>query len=389
MKSCLFTETRPAPASRRRFLRNGLCTLTGWQLLKQQALTLAAERSGLGQAYKGIFHIGAAVSSRTLDQSVQPELALLAREFTSITPENCMKWENIRPNDQWSWDTADKFVEFGTANHMYMVGHNLVWHSQIPRTAFQDQQGQPLSRIALLSRLEEHIATLAGRYKGRLQAWDVVNEAVDEGNGWRKSPWFNIIGADFMEHAFRFAHQADPNARLLYNDYNMHNPQKRDFLVKLLRDYLERGIPIHGVGLQEHSGLTYPDPVEAEKTVAAYAALGLEVHVTELDFDVLPSQTQSADVGNRETGTADMNPYVNGLPAEIAEKLADRYEWMFRLLLKYKNSVKRVTTWGLHDGISWKNNFPVRGRTNYPLLFDRNLQPKLAHQRLMQLASTL
>jgi endo-1,4-beta-xylanase len=218
-----------------------------------------------------------------------------------------------------------------------------------------------------------------------VHTWDVVNEAVDEGNGWRRSPWLNIIGEDFMEQAFRFARKADPAAKLLYNDYNMHNPQKREFLVKVLRDYLDRGVPIDGVGLQGHLGLDYPDLAEWERSIAAYEALGLEVHVTELDVDVLPNPYQTgAEISNRFEYSRESDPWPDGLPDEIQKRLADRYEEIFRIMLRHK-AMKRVTFWGLHDGISWKNGFPIRGRTNYPLLFDRNLQRKPAWQRLMQM----
>jgi endo-1,4-beta-xylanase len=193
-----------------------------------------------------------------------------------------------------------------------------------------------------------------------------------------------------MEHAFRFAHAADPNARLLYNDYNMHNPRKREFLLGVLRGYLDRGVPIHGVGLQGHIGLDYPDMEEWEKSIAAYAGLGLEVHVTELEVDVLPSpNSPSAEISNRSQYSETNDPYRDGLPEAVEEALAQRYRFVFELLLEYRPAVKRVTMWGLHDGISWKNNFPIRGRTNYPLLFDRGLRPKRAHAELLALASAL
>jgi endo-1,4-beta-xylanase len=359
-------------------------------MLKESAFAAAAERNGLGQAFKGVFYIGAAVSTQALQRPDSPELDLVSREFSSITPENALKWQSLHNGDNWNWDVADKFVDFGTRNKMFVVGHTLVWHSQVPRTVFQDAQGQPLNRMALLGRMEEHIATLVGRYKGRINAWDVVNEAIDEDKGWRKSAWFNQVGDDFMEQAFRFANRADPSARLLYNDYNTHNPGKTAFLVPILRDYLKRGVPIHGVGMQCHIGLDYPDWQQFEDSIKAYVDLGLEIHVTELDIDVLQARNTGADVGAaREANSAAMDPYKSGLPAQVELALADRYDQFFRLMLKYRKNVKRVTTWGSHDGMSWKNDFPVRGRTNYPLLFDRQLKPKLAHSRLMALASTL
>ena len=239
-------------------------------------------------------------------------------------------------------------------------------------------------RTALLDRMHEHIDTLAGRYRGQMHAWDVVNEAIDEGEGWRRSPWWRIIGDDFMEQAFRMARSADPQASLLYNDYNMHNPGKRKFLVTVLRDYLDRGVPIDGIGLQGHLGLDAPDLEEWERSIATYADMGLDVHVTELEVDPLPNPSApSAEVSNRFEYSAGNDPWPDGLPDEMQARMADRYEQVFNILLRYRDSVKRVTFWGLHDGISWKNNFPIRGRTNHPLLFDRALQPKPAYARLM------
>jgi endo-1,4-beta-xylanase len=359
------------------------------QLAASRGLAQAAGSTGLAAAWRDAFRIGIAVSNQTLDQQTAADLALIAREFNAVTAENAMKWGVIRPDGvNWQWQRPDRLVEFAEANDMYVLGHTLVWHSQIPQSVFADANGAALTRDALLGRLEEHIATLVGRYRGRVHAWDVVNEAIDEGMGWRRSPWLSIIGDDYMEQAFRLARAADPDATLLYNDYNMHNPAKREFLVGVIRDYQERGVPIDGIGLQGHLGLDYPDLEEWEQSIATYAAMGLEVHVTELDVDVLPNPNRpSAEISNRAEYAASNDPWPNGLSDEMEQRLADRYEQIFRILLRYRDSVKRVTFWGLHDGVSWKNNFPVRGRTNYPLLFDRELLPKPAHRRVMELAA--
>lgn len=376
--------------SRRAMLVRGAAAFGALELAKLGAIARAAETTGLAAAWRGAFRIGVAVSNRTLDDQVSRDLELIAREFNAVTAENAMKWGVIRPDGvNWQWQRADRLVDFASANDMYVLGHNLVWHSQIPRTVFVDGDGQPLTRTALLGKMEEHIGTLVGRYKGRVKAWDVVNEAIDEGNGWRKSQWLNIIGDDFMEHAFRLARAADPAATLIYNDYNMHNPAKRAFLVDVIRGYQDRGVPIGGVGLQGHVGLDYPDLDEWEKSIATYAGMGLEVHVSELDVDVLPSPySTSADVSNRSRYSTENDPWPNGLPDEMQVKLADRYEQLFRIFLRYRESMRRVTFWGLDDGVSWKNNFPVRGRTNYPLLFDRNMEPKPAYYRLTELAKS-
>lgn len=357
-------------------------------LLRLAAFSRAAATTGLADAWGDDFHIGVAVSNDTLAGPDDEHLALIAREFNSVTAENAMKWGVIRPDGvNWRWEPADTLVDFAAQHDMYGVGHTLVWHSQIPDSVFRDADGAALSRARLRERMAEHIETLVGRYRGRLQAWDVVNEAIDEGRGWRRSPWFEVIGEDFMEQAFHLAHAADPAASLLYNDYNMHNPQKRRFLLDVLRDYLDRGVPIHGVGLQSHVGLDYPDLEEWEASISAFASLGLEVHITELEVDVLPSPYRmSAEISNRFDYSPEVDPWRDGLPAEMEEQLAERYEQLFRILLRHRDSVERVTFWGLHDGISWKNDFPIAGRINHPLLFDRALQPKPAYHRLISLA---
>jgi len=373
----------------RALLGNLALSIGAVSLAKRAAMAAAAQATGLAQAYGKSFRIGVAVSNQALDQQIAAQLELIGRECNSVTAENAMKWGVIRPDGvNWQWERADRLVDFASRHRMDVLGHTLVWHSQIPASVFVDAARQPLTREALLAKMQQHIETLVGRYRGRVWAWDVVNEAIDEGNGWRRSQWHNIIGDDFMERALRFAHTADPQAQLLYNDYNMHNPQKRAFLVDVLKDYLARGVPINGIGMQSHVGLAYPDLADWERSIATYAEMGLKVHITELDVDVLPVPASTgADVANRAAYSREIDPWPQGLPEAMQEQLADRYEALFRILLRYRNSVERVTFWGLHDGISWKNDFPVRGRTNYPLLFDRNMQPKPAHQRLMKLAA--
>ena len=380
----------PTLLSRRKLIGTGTAAISSLALARRHAFAHAAASTGLADAWRGAFEIGVAVSNQTLDQQIPEHLDLIAGEFSSVTAENAMKWGVIRPDGvNWNWERADRLVDFGVANRMYILGHTLVWHSQIPGSVFTGADGNPLSRAGLLGRMVDHITTLVGRYKGHVDAWDVVNEGIDEGNGWRRSPWFNIIGEDYMEQAFNLAHAADPEATLLYNDYNMHNPAKREFLVGVILDYLDRGVPIHGVGLQGHVGLDYPDIEEWERSIATYAEMGLEVHITELEVDVLPSPYQaSAELSNRFEYSEQNDPWPDGLPDEIQQQLADRYEQVFRILLRYRDNVRRVTFWGLHDGVSWKNNFPINGRTNYPLLFDREMARKPAYDRLIELAAS-
>ncbi|HEV8077329.1 MAG TPA: endo-1,4-beta-xylanase, partial [Marinobacter sp.] len=282
---------------------------------------------------------------------------------------------------------ADRFVDFGEKHGMCVVGHTLVWHSQAPGWLFKDDKGGEVSAAELNARMESHIEVLAGRYKGKIHTWDVVNEAIDEDKGWRKSPWFTILGPEYMERAFRLAHQADPASHLIYNDYNMHSPGKREFLFKVLRDYLERGVPIHGVGMQGHVGLDYPDMTEFENTMKACADLGLALHVTELEVDVLPAawEHMGAEISTNFAYSDELNPYVDGLPDKVQQQLTDRYVQLFELFLKYEKHIARITTWGTNDAENWKNDFPVRGRTNYPTLFDRQNRPKPAYHAVKAL----
>ncbi|ABD81893.1 endo-1,4-beta-xylanase [Saccharophagus degradans] len=343
---------------------------------------------GLATKFRDQFYVGTAVSARSLNTPSGAFAATVAHQFNALTAENAMKPALLQPQmGEWRWQDADAIVRFAEQHQMLMHGHTLVWHSQTPDWFFQNKQGEPADKATLYRRQEEYINAVVGRYKGRVHSWDVVNEAEDEGKGWRKSHWYNICGPEFMERAFRLAHAADPKAHLCYNDYNMHLPQKREFLVKLFKDYIKRGVPIHGVGLQGHVGLDYPSLDELEKTIVAMADLGLKVHITELDVDVLPApwQLASADISTKFEYDKSLNPYVDGLPDAVNQQLSARYVELFKLFIKHQQHIGRVTFWGVGDGDSWKNNFPVPGRTNYPLLFDRNLKPKPAYNALVAL----
>ena len=375
------------PISRRRF--TSLAAAVTAMTIRSGAVHAAARESGLKDAFKGDFLMGTAINRRTLEDADPTQRDLIAREFNTITAENCMKWVQIHPDeDRWNWGPADQFVDFGTNHDMHIVGHTLVWHSQVPRSVFLDERGHPVSKERLTARMENHIATVVGRYRNRIRIWDVVNEAIDEDEkGWRQTQWLRILGPTYMERAFQLAHDADPKAHLIYNDYNEHNPGRRNFLAERIRDYKRRGIPIHGVGFQGHIGLDYPDLREYEASIEAIAALGLKVHVTELEIDVLPrpSAFTGAEISAVEKYADKLNPYVSGLPKEVEQQQIDRYKRFFELLLKHRDKIQRVTFWGMHDGESWKNNFPVRGRTNYPLLFDRKLNRKPAYDAVAAL----
>ena len=374
--------------NRRQFLLQSSVAAALLCTIKSRALAEALDITGLKDHFAGNFHVGTAISGDLMDKFEPSYEKLLAREFNAITMENDMKWERIHPKShKWDWTLPDKFVNFGEQNDMYTIGHVLVWHSQTPDWVFENWFGRTLSRDALLNRMQDHISTVVGRYKGRVKAWDVVNEAVDEDKGWRKSPWLNIIGPDFLEHAFHYAHEADPKAHLIYNDYNMHSPEKRAFVAEFAQDYLKRGIPINGIGMQGHVGLGYPDIAEFEKSIVAFAKVGLKVHITELDLDVLPVAWEhtGAEISDSFAYSAELNPYAQGLPKNVERDLTDRYVAFFKLFIKYKDDIERVTFWGTSDKESWKNDFPVKGRTNYPLIFDRNYKRKPAYYAIADL----
>ncbi|HEX7026196.1 MAG TPA: endo-1,4-beta-xylanase, partial [Gammaproteobacteria bacterium] len=270
----------------------------------------------------------------------------------------------------------------------YMIGHALVWHSQTPGWVFENENGQPADRDALLRRMKDHIQTVVGRYKGRIQAWDVVNEALDEDGSLRKSPWYNIIGEDYVELAFQYAHEADPGAALYYNDYSLESSAKRAGAIRLIKSLQAKGIPVAAVGTQGHFGLDWPSLEELEKTITEFAALDVDVMFTEMEIDVLPTidNYHGAEISTRGEWDPKLDPYRDGFPAEMQQKLAERYRELFKVFLDHRDAVTRVTFWGVTDADSWKNNWPVPGRTNYPLLFDRDGQPKPAFYSVVDVA---
>ncbi|MGA2851899.1 MAG: endo-1,4-beta-xylanase [Terracidiphilus sp.] len=341
----------------------------------------AQQPTTLKDAYRGVFHVGAAINERQIAGTDTVGLGIIKAQFDTISPENVLKWERVHPKpDTYNFDLADKYVEFGEKNHMFIVGHNLVWHSQVPNWVFQDDQGKPVTREVLLKRMHDHIFTVVGRYKGRIQSWDVVNEALNEDGTLRKSKWQQIIGDDFIEKAFEYAHEADPQAELNYNDYSLENEAKLRGALALVAKLKADGIPITTVGIQGHDSLEFPTLQQEDAAITAFARLGVKIAISELDIDVLPRNPQlfSADVSLKVQQDPKLNPYANGLPDDVQQALAKRYAGLFAIYLKHRAEMSRVTFWGVTDGDSWLNNWPVRGRTSYPLLFDRSGKPKPA-----------
>lgn len=349
--------------------------------------TLTIQGQSLKDAYKGSFLVGAAVNRQQFFEEDGRDVAIIKQQFNTITPENVLKWQSVHPKPElYDFDSADRYVSFGEKYRMFVIGHCLVWHNQTPKWVFEDEMGNPVSRDVLLKRMHDHINTVVGRYKGRIKGWDVVNEAIDEDGSMRKSPWQKIIGDDFIEKAFQYAHEADPTAELYYNDYSLENEPKRNGAIALIKKLKSEGIPVHAIGLQGHDNLKWPTVEQQDATISAFEQLGIKVNITELDITVLPPATHNntAEVSEKIESTTELNPYPRGLPDSVQEALAKRYAELFSVFEKHCASIDRVTFWGVTDAQSWRNDWPARGRTDYPLLFDREGKPKPAFEAVIK-----
>ena len=343
----------------------------------------------LKDAYKNAFLVGAAVNDGIVSGTDKTSRDIVVTQFNSITPENVMKAALINPSPGvFNYAPADSFVAFGEKNNMFIIGHTLVWHNQVPGWFFTNANGNPNSKEEQIELLRNHIQAVAGRYAGRIHAWDVVNEVIDNDGSYRQTTWVKAFGNGdtLVKYAFKFASEFAPNTELYYNDFNAWRPQKRDGIVRMIKMLQKEGIRIDGVGIQGHWGLNYPETQYIENAIDAYSACGVKVMITELDVDVLPLTKEGQIIGQvmsdkqfqLEEFKKYFDPYVNGLPDSVQVLLTKRYEELFRIFYGRRNKISRVTLWGVQDGMSWKNDYPIPGRTNYPLLWNRNGQPKPA-----------
>ena len=342
-----------------------LCILCFWT-----TCSFAQSEKGLKDYYKNYFPIGVAVNPRMMQPG--PDADFIVAQFSSMTPENAMKMGPIHPEEnRYNWRDADAIADFARQHNLKLRGHTLCWHNQTPRWFFTDSTGKQVSREVLLARLKQHITDVVGRYKGRIYAWDVVNEAVpDDGNDiYRKSRFYEIIGEDYIEKAFEYAHEADPAAQLFYNDYNTENASKRERIYQLVKKLKDKGVPINGVGLQGHWSIYEPTAQELEASITKFASLGLKVQITELDVSVYPKEHARRE--RKDTDKSEFTPEMN-------DKQAAHYKMLFDVFRKHKDNITGVTFWNLSDKSSWLDNFPVPGRKDFPLLFDQNGQPKKA-----------
>jgi endo-1,4-beta-xylanase len=324
----------------------------------------------LKDAFKDSFMIGVALNQKQFTEQDSDGAALVKQQFNAVSPENVMKWESIHPRpgpDGYDFEAADRYVEFGEKNKMYIVGHTLVWHSQTPRWVFEGEGANPLTREALLERMRDHIHTVIGRYKGRIKTWDVVNEALNDDGSLRQSRWYRTIGDDYIAKAFEYAHEADPDAELRYNDYSIENEPKRKGVIALVKQLQAQNVPISGLGSQTHANLSWPSAELLDAALGEFAELRIPISITELDVNSSQrgQRNQSADVAqNAQSGGGGVVDAAN-------QKLADQYASLFRVFLKHRKEIKLVTFWGLTDRDSWR-------RFGNPLLFDGQWHPKPA-----------
>lgn len=352
-------------------------------------LAIIPKEPSLKNTFKNKFYIGTALNESQIKGLDNNAITLLKKHFNSIVAENCMKSSILQSKEGvFNFAEADKFVELGEKYRMLIIGHTLIWHSQAPKWFFVDENGKNVSKEMLIDRMRKHITTVVTRYKGKIHGWDVVNEAFEDDGSYRRSKFYEILGEDYIELAFKFAREADPKAELYYNDYNLANPKKRNAVVNMVKKLQSKAIRIDAIGMQGHLTMQYPNVDSFEKSIIAFSQLGIQVMITELDLTVLPfpSKNISAEVSLSYEYKKEMNPYAQGMPKEIEEKFEQRYMDFFSLFLKHHDKISRITLWGISDKNSWKNDWPISGRTDYPLLFDRNYKPKRVINKIIALS---
>jgi len=338
------------------------------------------------ESLKRVFHdnflIGTSLMGTMPEAYSADERALLESQFDIVTPGWCMKSLPVQPEEGvYRFEQADALVEYTSTHNLLICAHTLVWHKSYPRWFFQDGEAFA-SRETILRRMETHIHTLAGRYRGKIFGWDVVNEAFDDEPEYlMDTPWASLVGDDFYLHAFAFARDADPDAQLYYNEWDLEKPTRRWKTLRLIDDLQSHGLRIDAVGIQGHWELDAIPFKEIDRAITEFHAAGVQVNISELDIDVvLPRfiDDLSGDQVKEQIG----DPYADRCPPEILSRLAEQYAELFRLFRHHSAAIDRVTLWDLHDGRSWLNQFPYH-RTNYPTLFDRQLQGKVAFQAVV------
>ena len=355
----------------------------------------ALAQNTLKEAYKDAFKMGCAVNTQIVSGRDNRSAQIILKQFNAVSPENDLKPEVLHPQpDEWNFQAADRYVQFAKDNGLWALGHTLVWHNQTPDFFFNHADGTPKNHDEMVETMRSYIEKVAGHFAGKVDAWDVVNEIIDNDGSYRKTLWTNAFGGDgdeVVRLAFQFAHEYDPNAELYYNDFNVWRPAKRDGIARMVRMLQKNGIKIDGIGIQAHWGLNFPKNEYITAAIDTFATLGVKVMITELDVDVLPITKEGQVRGKSlqdplyqlEEFETFLDPYKNGLPDDVERLLTNRYAELMRIFYDRRDKIDRVTIWGLHDGMSWKNDYPIPNRTNYPLLYNRDRTPKPAFDAVL------
>ena len=355
----------------------------------------ALAQNTLKEAYKDAFKMGCAVNTQIVSGRDNRSAQIILKQFNAVSPENDLKPEVLHPQpDEWNFQAADRYVQFAKDNGLWALGHTLVWHNQTPDFFFNHADGTPKNHDEMVETMRSYIEKVAGHFAGKVDAWDVVNEIIDNDGSYRKTLWTNAFGGDgdeVVRLAFQFAHEYDPNAELYYNDFNVWRPAKRDGIARMVRMLQKNGIKIDGIGIQAHWGLNFPKNEYITAAIDTFATLGVKVMITELDVDVLPITKEGQVIGKSlqdplyqlEEFETFLDPYKNGLPDDVERLLTNRYAELMRIFYDRRDKIDRVTIWGLHDGMSWKNDYPIPNRTNYPLLYYRDRTPKPAFDAVL------
>ena len=343
--------------------------------------------NNLKDKFEDYFLIGATINQedyKIIDQD-KKAIDIIIKDFNAVTPENSMKWMHIHPEyEKFTFSNADKIVEFAQENDMYLLGHTLVWHNQVPQYVSQITDKNKFNL-----HLKNHIFQVVTRYKGKVDMWDVVNEALNDDGTLRETIFLEMLGENYIEKAFQYANEYDSNVALAYNDYNLYKPKKRQGAIRIINSLKEKGIRIDAVGIQAHWDLHFPSIQQIEETIIDLAATGVDVMITELDITVIPNPYELAGIAREEfkkfEGDKKWDPYQSGIPDNVQKKLTKRYHDIFELFVKHHDKISRVTFWGINDKYTWRNENPIRGRSDYPLLFDRDYNEKPAYDKLINL----
>ncbi len=347
------------------------CTSTDSKNKNSTSTQSELKEKGLKDFYDGYFPVGVAVSPRAL--KAESEANLIKKHFISMTAENVMKMGPIHPEEnKYNWEPADEIVAYAEEHELMLRGHALCWHRQFPDWMFTDNEGNQVSKEVLLQRLQTHIEHVAGRYKDKIFVWDVVNEAISDRHDefYRNSIWHQICGEDYIITAFETARKAAPNAKLFYNDYNVIDAVKREKIIRMVKNLREKGVPIDGVGIQGHWSVFEPTESQLRATLDSFSSLPIELQITELDISIYKKAHARND--KRETDTGVLTP-------ELAQMQKEKYKMIFSVFRDYKDQLTSLTFWNISDRRSWLDNFPVRNRKDFPLLFDENENPKEAY----------